>query len=302
MKKVLGAMSKFVAAGFSLAILGLLMSLTYGALQRIFPGDFLNTAWGLILFDIAAMAWALMFVFESKSVGQYAAAGIGFIVGFVGTLIMVAAEVILSGQNLAGIDTGEVGRWMVYTFIGATILHAALVYFHHAASPEISEQISIGIARGEVVSQAITDATKTIEAEKQELSRNIYNDLISQVKRDLGLHPVQGTPFEPRTYEQAIPYTVAKEPSDFSKWVRETFMYDPKKETPYREPLQTPEQAQRLTGQDETWTCVCGERNGIHTNRCVVCKTQRRYPAPTPKQQEDAPEPERPFRDEDRQD
>src|SRR6185369_5885188 len=105
MKKVFASISKFVAAGFSIAVLALLMSLTYGALQRIFPDSFTNQIWGLVMFDIAAMCWALIFVFQSRSVGQYAAAGIGFIVAFVGTLGMVAAEVILSGQNLAQINT-----------------------------------------------------------------------------------------------------------------------------------------------------------------------------------------------------
>jgi hypothetical protein len=202
MKKVLGTMSKFVGGIFSLAVLALLMSLTYGALQRIFPSSFSNQMWGLVMFDIAAMCWALIFVFQSHSVGQYAAAGIGFIVGFVGTLGMVAAEVILSGQNLAHFDTSQIGRWMVYGFIIVTAIHAALVYAHHATSPEISEQINVGVARGEVVSQAISDATKTIEAEKHDLSRAIYYDIVSQVKRDLGLHPVDNTVFDRRQNRQ----------------------------------------------------------------------------------------------------
>jgi hypothetical protein len=210
MKKVLGTMSKFVGAIFSLAVLALLMSLTYGALQRIFPGNFTNQMWGLVMFDIAAMCWALIFVFQSHSTAQYAAAGTGFLVGFIGTLGMVAAEVILSGQDLAKIDTGEIGKWMIYGFIVVTALHAALVYIHHGTAPEIAEQINVGVARGEVVSQAIKDATHTIEAEKQELSRAIYYDIVSQVKRDLGLHPVTGTPFE-RKYEQAIPSPVPQE-------------------------------------------------------------------------------------------
>src|SRR5690349_18592077 len=98
MKKVLGKMSAFLFGGFGIAVLALLMSLTYGALQRLFPNSFTNQMWGLVMFDVAAMCWALAFVFQSKSTIQYAAAGIGFVVAFVGTLLMVAAEVILSGQ------------------------------------------------------------------------------------------------------------------------------------------------------------------------------------------------------------
>ena len=155
------------------------------------------------MFDIAAMCWALMFVFQSKSVGQYASAGIGFLVAFLGTLLMVASEVILSGNLMTNVNTDQIGRWMTYGFIIVTALHAALVYIHHGTAPEIAEQINVGVARGEVVSQAITNATKTIEAEKQELSRAIYNDIVSQVKRDLGMMEVTGTPFERKQYETA---------------------------------------------------------------------------------------------------
>jgi hypothetical protein len=187
MKKVLGTMSKFVAAAFSIAILGLLMSLTYGALQRIFPGNFANQMWGVVLFDIAAMAWALTFVFQSKSVGQYASSAIGFLVGFIGTIVMVGAEVMLSGTTLNPEQTLQLQKWMTWTFIGATALHAALVYAHHAMAPDISEQIEIGIARGEIVTEAISQATKSLDEQKASLAYSIRNDIIAQAKRDLGL-------------------------------------------------------------------------------------------------------------------
>jgi hypothetical protein len=211
MKKVLASMSKLVAGLFSIAVLALLMSLTYSALQRLFPESFANQMWGLVMFDIAAMCWALIFIFQSQSVGQYAAAGLGFIVAFLGTLGMVAAEVMLSGQTIANVDTSQIGRLMVYGFIIVTAVHAALVYIHHGTAPEIHEQINVGIARGEVVSQAIKDATHTIEAEKQELSRAIYFDIVSQVKRDLGLHPVEGTVFDRRKFNLDVNMPVDEE-------------------------------------------------------------------------------------------
>ncbi len=212
MKKVLGAMSKFIFGGFGIAVLALLMSLTYGALQRLFPGNFANQMWGLVMFDIAAMCWALAFVFQSKSTGQYAAAGIGFIVAFIGTLGMVAAEVILSGQNLMQADTAQIGQWMVYGFIIVTAIHAGLVYAHHATAPEIHEQINVGVARGEIVTEAISQATKELDTEKAQLAQTIRHDIVSQVKRDLGLYPVTDTPFEIKKLEtEPLPVTWAKQ-------------------------------------------------------------------------------------------
>ena len=210
MKKVLGAMSKYIFAAFGIAVLALLMSLTYGALQRLFPDSFSNQMWGLVMFDIAAMCWAIAFVFQSRSTGQYAAAGIGFIVAFLGTLGMVAAEVMLSGQNLAQFDTAQIGTWMVFGFIIVTAIHAALVYAHHATAPDIHEQINVGVARGEIVTEAIRQATGELETEKAMLAETIHKTIVEQVKRDLNI-PILADPrmpIIPRQYEQTVPFPV----------------------------------------------------------------------------------------------
>jgi hypothetical protein len=202
MKKVLGSMSKFIFGGFGIAVLALLMTLTYGALQKLFPNSFSNQMWGLVMFDIAAMCWAICFVFLCKSTVQYAVAGLGFVVAFVGTLGMVAAEVMLSGQTLTQTNTSEIGQWMVYGFIVVTAIHAGLVYAHHAGAPDIAEQINVGVARGEIVTEAITQATKVLDEEKQSLALTIRNDIISQAKRDLGLIEADPRmPFLPKSWQ-----------------------------------------------------------------------------------------------------
>jgi len=218
MKKVLGGMSKFIFAGFGIAVLALLMSLTYGALQRLFPNSLSNQMWGLVMFDIAAMCWAIAFVFQSKSVGQYAAAGIGFLVAFIGTLGMVSAEVMLSGQTLTQEEILQIAKWMTYGFIIVTAIHAALVYAHHATGPDIHEQINVGIARGEIVTEAISQATKSLEEQKAALAVTIHNDIVSQVKRDLGLQAIDGTVFDRRD-QKRYELNVAVTPEEWDSLV-----------------------------------------------------------------------------------
>jgi hypothetical protein len=204
MKKVLASITKYIFGAFGIAILGLLMSLTFQALGRIFPGHFENQIWGLILFDIAAICWALNFVFGSETVGQYATAAIGFAVGFIGTLLMVASEVML-GQNLTPVEAQEIGQWMVYGFIAATALHAILLYAHHGAGAEIKQRIDVGIARGEVVSESIKQATALLDVEKAALARTLSTNIISQAKRDLGLYPIDDTVFDRRKNNLDVP-------------------------------------------------------------------------------------------------
>jgi apolipoprotein N-acyltransferase len=186
MKKVIATAAGILFAVFGLAILGLLMSLTFGALGKLFPGNFTNQLWGLVLFDIAAMIWALAFVFKCQSTGQYAVAAIGFLAAFVGTLGMVAVEVMLSGQTFVEVEDW-VGQWLVYGFVIMTALHSSLLYTHHAAAPDIHEKINVGIARGEIVTEAIKQATQSLDVQKAVLAQTITQDIVNQVKRDLGL-------------------------------------------------------------------------------------------------------------------
>jgi len=214
MKKVLGAMSGIIFAVFSIAILGMLMSFTWGALGKLFPNSFTNQLWGMVMFDIAAMCWALAFVFKSSSVGQYAASGIGFIVAFLGTLLMVAAEVLMGGQTF--VQNNNMGQYLVYGFVIVTAVHAALIYLHHASAPEIHEKINIGIARGEITTEAIRQATAELDQQKADLARSISQTISDGVKRDLNI-PIAvqpGVGFVPAYPQQTtVPYPVSVDTS-----------------------------------------------------------------------------------------
>ena len=139
MKKVVANAAGILFALFGVAILGLLMSLTFGALGKLFPDNFINQIWGLVLFDIAAIVWALAFVFKSESTAQYALSAIGFLAAFIGTLGMVAVEVMLSGQSYVQVESW-VGEWLVYGYVIMTTIHSALLYAHHASAPDIHER------------------------------------------------------------------------------------------------------------------------------------------------------------------
>lgn len=216
MKKVFAAAAKILFAAFGIAVLGLLMSLTFGALGKIFPNNFNYQLWGLVLFDIGAIIWALVFVFASETTGQYALSVIGFLAAFVGTLGMVAVEVMLSGQTYVEVEPW-VGQWLIYGFVIVTAIHSALLYGHHAAAADINEQISVGIARGEIVSEAIRQATHSLDVQKAILAESITQKIVDQVRRDLGMsrRQVLDLPALPVTDSPALP--VAQTPAESSK-------------------------------------------------------------------------------------
>lgn len=265
MKKVLGAIAGIIFFAFCVGVIGLLISLTYSALGKLFPGSFENQMWGLVLFDVATIAWALAFAFRSSSLGQYAAAGVGFLVGLAGTIAMVAFEVIISSAGLTGNTDGQkIGQWMVYAFIGATILHVILIYMHHAASPDMSKQISVGVARAEVTDKAIQDAVKQLDVEKAALAQAITLDIVSQVKRDLQLTPVDDTIFDRRKYQADAEDATAKErplSQRFTDWVN--------KRRPRRSP--TLEQIAQTSDALMAWQETPSGRRRLW---CKVCRDQ----------------------------
>lgn len=252
MNKVIGKAAGFIFAAFGIAILGLLMSLTFQALGRLFPDNFTNQIWAMIVADIAAMIWAVAFVYKCESTGQYAVAAIGFLVAFMFTLSMVAVEVLLSGQEYVEVQSW-VGQWLVYGFIIVTALHSALLYAHHATAPKIHERINVGVARGEIVSDAINQATKQLDEEKTSLARSIRDDIVAQVKRDLNLRPghVLDLPALPVDNSAPYPVTFAKDavsPFLSWQWLRSKF---PGKAKSQGEPVNTAADASTPADQAE---------------------------------------------------
>lgn len=219
MKKVIGKMAGFIFGAFGIGVFALLMSLTYQALQKLFPTNPANQLWGLIIYDLAAMCWAVAFVFLCKSVTQYAATGMGFIVALLGTLGMVAAEVILGGQTLIPAKQQNIGQWMVYGFIAVTAFHVIMIYVHHGAAPDIWEKIDIGIARSQVTDAAMKQATKQIAEETHLLADSLAQEIVNNVKRDLHLPiPIKDTVFDRRHEADTVPFPILQPPPDQSDY------------------------------------------------------------------------------------
>jgi len=163
MKEVLRSASKFVFGVFAIAIIAVMMTFTYGGLHRIFGDNIAYVLFGLVLFDIATLCWGIAFIFQSRSVTQYAVAAIGFAVGLVGTLAMIGAEVMLTGMTPEQIAASPIPTWMRYGFIIVVAIHVVLVYVHHGADPEIAEEINNGVMVGKVIDEGHKKAQQRMD-------------------------------------------------------------------------------------------------------------------------------------------
>lgn len=208
MKKIMPNIAAVFFSLFGVGVIVLLMSYTFQALSHIFPNNFTAQVMGMILFDVAAIAWLSAFIYLSKSIMQYSFAFIGFGFGLAGTLGMVAIEVILGGQQMIT-PPAWVNEALIYGFIGAAVIHVILFYAYKLAAPEISAEISLGIETANITEEAMKQAEAVLLAQRNALGGVIAPRLVNNVRRNLGL-PVSGDVLDLPAYDipdpaQAIP-------------------------------------------------------------------------------------------------
>jgi len=208
MKKIMPHIAAVFFSLFGAGVIILLMSYTFQALSHIFPDNFIAQIMGMILFDLASIAWLGAFIYLCKSVMQYAFAFIGFAFGLLGTLGMVAIEVMLGGQTMME-PPAWINQALIYGFIGAAVMHVVLFYAYKLAAPEISAEISLGIETANITEEAMKQAEAVLLAQRGALGRVIAPQLVNNVRRNLGL-PVVGDVLDLPAYDipdpaQAIP-------------------------------------------------------------------------------------------------
>ena len=208
MKKIMPNIAAVFFSLFGMGVIVLLMSYTFQALSNIFPNNFTAQVMGMILFDVAAIAWLSAFIYLCKSIMQYAFAFIGFGFGLAGTLGMVAIEVMLGGQQMIK-PPAWVNEALIYGFIGAAVVHVVLFYAYKLAAPEISADISLGIETANITEEAMKQAESVLLSQRGALGGVIAPRLVNNVRRNLGL-PVSGDVLDLPAYDipdpaQAIP-------------------------------------------------------------------------------------------------
>jgi hypothetical protein len=217
MKKIMPKIAGLLFGAFLVGVFGLVISLTFSALGRIFPNNFGNQLIGLALFDLAALAWGLAFVYKSESTGQYAIAAIGFIVGLAGTVVMIASEVTLSAQGL--VEAPEwIGKALTYGFITSAVMHLILGYMHKAASPEIDASIRLGAAQAEVTNEAIKQAESELELKRAQMGNVIKARLVGDIQRNLNIAVDPEIGFVPASPVEYAEVTAPKKSSP-SAWL-----------------------------------------------------------------------------------
>lgn len=198
MIKLLGPLAKTLFALFILAVFAGVMYYSFNALGMIFPGDLAGQLFGMVLFDVAALVWFLVFVKECHSTMQYVFSAIGFMLGLVGTLGLVGIEVGISSGML---EAATMAKPLSYIFIVALIGHLLLTYAFHAAAPDIAADISLGVERAKILDRAQNDADKMLEQNQHLLAEPLAADHVARIMRMLNLQQRPGTTIDAIAYD-----------------------------------------------------------------------------------------------------
>lgn len=187
-------------AAFLVGVAGAALYYSWNALSVIFPGDLLGQSFGIMLFDISAFVWFGTFVYLSRSIFQYVWAGVGFLVGFSGSIGLIALEI---GMNSGVLQFEDVQKPMTYIFIGVLFVHLLLAYARHSAAPETSADISIGVEKAKIAGEAQKAVEKKLSEKMHLLADAISNDLLRGVLRDLRITVSHGDVLDAPSYEVA---------------------------------------------------------------------------------------------------
>lgn len=186
MKTVMRYVAQIVFALFGAAVFALMLSFSFSALQRVYPESLLNQGMGLVLFDVGAVAWLIVFVWKAKGGLQRAGALVLFALDFLGTLALVTIEVLLGGQQYVAVAPW-VGQSLVYIFIAATVMNLVGVYLHHLTEPAVLAEIENQSMADEVEDEARRQAGEANRRDLPALGGQLAARLRADVRERLHL-------------------------------------------------------------------------------------------------------------------
>lgn len=180
MKRALGFATSILFFVLIIVLIALMVSYTLSFVSKLFPDDAIKQ-WGtLAIFDLGAVIWFLVFMFKAKGAGQRGTGLLGLVVDFLGSLIIVAAEVFTAAESyLTDPATAawlrETATYVLVIWLGVNI---ALTYIYHITDPKQQEEMRARNIQDEITSKALDMA----EAKVNQISASLADELSETMK------------------------------------------------------------------------------------------------------------------------
>lgn len=185
MSDVLSTIGKILGLCFAAVVILYTSLLTWQLAGRIIPGNPIAQAMTLILFDVAALVWFILFLTQAKGTLQWAIAGIGFVIGLVGAIIMAGGELVLGQQLIKIDDPTKIGWLLIVTVVVAALSHASLSYLFHFADPNVRGRIENSQEVSKAVERAYKDARAEIARDVDSLVEGLRESVLYEAKKQI---------------------------------------------------------------------------------------------------------------------
>jgi hypothetical protein len=290
MKQLSGTIGKILFWVFAVAIFFWTASLSLAALRTILPGDPIKPYIGLVLTDIGALTWLLVFIGQAQGLPQRAVSLIMFIVDLAGVVLLAAYELLTGGQRLAAVPA-EMGTAVIWGVVALTLVNLSAAYFYHLAEPATWKQIEFGVLTDRLQGEAMQQATRSVEAEAQKLGAILAARATAELKYNLRL-PMSDFETAEHTKNLPAPKVIdaqatdpQKSPSVFEKIFK-------KDKQPIPSPIAQPATVAAYPAEtDQVATrCEICDRPTEGTKYCSICVKAGKVARWEAKPQEDRPQ------------
>lgn len=180
MKRALGFATSILFFVLIIVLIALMVSYTLSFVAKLFPEDAIKQ-WGtLAIFDLGAVIWFLVFMFKAKGAGQRGTSLLGLVVDFIGSLIIVAAEVFTAAESY--LTDPSIAAWLRQTATYVLVIwlgvNIALTYIYHITDPKQQEEMRARNIQDEITSKALDMA----EAKVNQISASLADELSETMK------------------------------------------------------------------------------------------------------------------------
>ena len=185
MKDIFATIGKILGLVFAAALIAFTGLMTVKLGKRMIPDDVLMQIMILVLFDAAALVWFVSFITQAKGTMQWAIAGLGWLIGLVGAVIMTAGELILGQQLIILDDPTRFGWILIATVVVAALGHVTLVYFFHFADPATRNRIENAQKVSKAIETAYNNARQMIDNQTDALTAGLVESALHEAQQQI---------------------------------------------------------------------------------------------------------------------
>lgn len=184
-----GSISKTIAKGvfYAVAIVLILWtaSLTYSFVRGALP----HMSWyvpllSLVVFDVGMIAWMFVFRFHAKGTAQRATAISLTLLDLIGVGLMVIAEILLGGQQLAAAPE-MLGEWAIWGIGVWTVANTAAVVAFHLLSPDSRKDMALQSASDAIWEKGLQQLKEQSQEQGATLAGYIAQSLMTELRAGL---------------------------------------------------------------------------------------------------------------------